>query len=386
MAATPANAEALRHAFEVFNRHTDRLEETYRELQEKVESLTRQLAGAQSARLKELVKKERLSRRLADLLESLPGAIIVLDRKGLVRQCNSEAVLLFKKPLIGCSWAAIVRRAVRCAGSEDGNLKLHDGRWLSLSRRPMTDGNGDVLLLSDITESRHVSALRERQVRLSCIGEMTARFAHEVRTPLAAAMLYAEQLDARSEKQAKIVRRISARLTDIGRMVNDMLGFAAGARTTDEIVCVAGLFNSVRTAIEAQLRPGTRLTTTVSDDGLRLPGNPDALKGALLNLLANAEQASGDDAKIALSAERVGEQVLVHVCDNGSGISDEIRPRIFEPFFTTRPQGTGLGLAVVRAVVTAHGGGISVASSERGATFTISLPALERTTADASSD
>ncbi len=386
MTVTPANAEALRHAFETFNRHTDRLEETYRELREKVESLTRQLASAQSARLKELVKKEQLSRRLADLLESLPGGIIVLDRRGIVRESNSEAVALFSKPLIGCSWATIVHREVRGAGGQDGNLQLHDGRWLSLSRRPLSAGDGDVLLLADITESRHVSALREREERLSCIGEMTARFAHQVRTPLTAAMLYAEQLEVPSEKQAEIARRVSARLADIGRMVNDMLGFAAGTRHADDIVSIARLFECVRRAIEPQLRPRTSLTMSIHEKNLHIAANPDAMKGALLNLITNAEQACHEKATISVTAISEADNVLIRVSDNGSGVPDDIRTRIFDPFFTTRPQGTGLGLAVVEAVVAAHYGKVSVASTDAGTTFTIILPALERSSAEAAND
>jgi two-component system sensor histidine kinase FlrB len=98
------------------------------------------------------------------------------------------------------------------------------------------------------------------------------------------------------------------------------------------------------------------------------------LKGALLNLVNNALQACGANARIELGAVRSNNQICLTVTDNGDGISDEIRSRIFEPFFTTRPQGTGLGLAVVRSVADVHNGEVLVDSGPKGTTFAICLP------------
>ena len=184
MASTSPNAQELHDAFEIFNRQSGLLEESYRDLQDTVESLTRQLRQEQSARLTELVKKERLGRRLSELLETLPGAILVIDGAGIIRQQNSQASALLNQPLIGCSWATIVRREVRDGGSEDGNIELRDGRWLSLSRRPLRSEAGEVLLLADVTESRRMSELRQRNERLTAIGEMTAEFADRKSTRL----------------------------------------------------------------------------------------------------------------------------------------------------------------------------------------------------------
>ena len=131
------NAEQLQSAFEVFNEQSGLLQESYRDLQNTVEALTRQVKREQSGRLRELVKKERLSRRLTELLETLPGGILVMDGDGVIRQRNSQATALLNQPLIGCSWATIVKREVREGGSRDGNIQLRDGRWLSLSRRPL---------------------------------------------------------------------------------------------------------------------------------------------------------------------------------------------------------------------------------------------------------
>lgn len=378
MATTSHNAEQLHDAFEVFSHQSGLLEESYRDLQDTVEALTRQLRQEQSARLRELVKKEKLGRRMAELLETLPGAILVLDETGTVRQQNSKASELLNQPLIGCSWASIVSREIAAGGSEDGNIQLRDGRWLTLSRRPLGFESGEVLLLSDITESRRISELRQRNERLTAIGEMTAEFAHQVRTPLASAMLYAGQLDTSNPNQERIANKILTGLNDLKRMVNDMLGFAAGARADQEQVSVRQLFDEVAESIDGQLGANTTVRVSVTDTRLSVAANKDAIKGALLNLVTNADQASDGGADILLHGHRFGDNIHLCVTDNGPGIPADIQPRLFDAFFTTRPQGTGLGLSVVKAVVAAHNGDVSVSTSERGTSFTIRMPAERR--------
>ena len=382
MTGTAANVEQLKSAFELFNQHSVVLEQSYRGLQDRVEQLTAQLQEARSARHRELIAKERLSQRLSLLLETLPGAIIVIDGDGVIQEQNSEAIALLNEPLSGCSWASIVRREVRKGGSEDGNIQLADGRWLSLSRRPLKDEPGEILLLADITDSRQMSALRQRRERLSAIGEMTAEFAHQVRTPLASAMLYASQLDVSTPGQNRIAVKIGERLNDLGRMVNDMLGFAAGGRRADETVDVPQLLRGVRATLHAQLRASCTLELLINgssiDRGdsqaetLTIVANENALKGALINLVANAEQAGARS--IQLGAWAGNGNTWFTVSDDGPGIPDDIRSRLFEPFFTTRPAGTGLGLAVVADVAKAHGGDVFVDSLNTGTRFTLRIP------------
>lgn len=375
MAATSLNAEQLYDAFQVFNQQSGLLEESYRDLQETVAALTCQLEREQSARLEELVKKERLGRRLSELLETLPGAILVIDGSGVIRQHNSQASTLLNQPLVGCSWAAIVHREVRESSGEDGNIQLCDGRWLSLSRRPLNSEPGEVLLLADITESRRMAELRQRKERLTTIGEMTAEFAHQVRTPLASALLYASQLDRNTPSSERIAEKITAGLHDLKRMVNDMLGFAAGARRAENRVNVVALLKDVQQTLHGQLGGNTRLRVSVSETSLSVAANEDALKGALLNLVTNADQAGGGAATILLHGDRCGDMIRLRVSDDGPGVPEAALPRLFEPFFTTRPQGTGLGLSVVKAVADAHGGNVAVATSEFGTSFTLRLPA-----------
>ncbi|MDJ0757807.1 MAG: ATP-binding protein [Woeseiaceae bacterium] len=375
MVATSIDREQLKVAFDAFNHQSGLLEQSYRDLQLKVEALTRALNSEQAARVRQLEKNEQISHRLAELLESLPGGIVVIDGEGRIIQHNSEAAELLGQPLLDCAWATIVRREVHGGGSEDGNIQLRDGRWLSLSRRRLRDEPGEILLLANVTDSRQMSELRQRRERLTSIGKMTAEFAHQVRTPLASAMLYAAQLDTKTAGQQRIAQKISERLSDLGRMVDDMLAFAGGPRAASDQVNVAALIESTKASIEGQLKAGTDLHCLVADEELCVEGNADALRGALLNLVNNADQAGSR--RIIIGSRRVADDVCLSVSDNGPGIPDELLPRVFDAFFTTRPQGTGLGLSVVQAVAAAHNGSATVSSSSLGTTFTLKLPVSE---------
>jgi two-component system sensor histidine kinase FlrB len=221
---------------------------------------------------------------------------------------------------------------------------------------------------------RELTELRQRSGRLQSIGEMTADFSHQVRTPLASAMLYAGLLETDTPTQAQTAKKIVAGLNDLHRMVNDMLGFAAGARQAQERVSVVTLLDSVRRSAKAQMADHTTLRISVTDSMLFVAANETALQGALLNLVINADQAGDGPVNILLHGHRFGDSIHLCVTDNGPGVADEIQSRMFEPFYTTRPQGTGLGLSVVDAVATAHGGRVTLATSKLGTTFTIQLP------------
>jgi two-component system sensor histidine kinase FlrB len=380
VAATAFDAEALQSAFAQFNRQSHLLEASYRELKAKVSSLTRELKEEQSARHKELLDKERLGDRLSGMLEVLPAAVIVIDGAGIIRELNSKAMELLNRPLLGCPWSDVVRREF-CAGkSADGELMLRDGRWLSLSRRPLENEPGEILLLSDVTESRRMSDLMHRHQRLSNIGEMTASLAHQIRTPLTCAMLMLGQLEGMpSERKSgaereSTVGKIMARLQELASMVDDMLRFAGGVRRVGESIVVGDLFTEVIEDIAPKLQGGIRITSEVPDRDLTIIGNRGALKGALLNLVENAAQACRRDGRIELSAWRSLDHACLAVSDNGHGISKETQARLFEPFFTTRPQGTGLGLAVVRSVAEAHDGQILCQSVPGETVFAICIP------------
>jgi len=363
------------NANEALDRQARRMESSCRELQEGVATFSVPSAQAQQISSRLMLENERPDTQLVKVLDALPGAVIVIDGDGIIRECNCKSVEFLNLPLLSCAWSVVVKREFCRGASRDGELKLKNGRWLSLSRQPIEAGSGEVLLLADVTDSRRMSDLLRRNERLQSIGEMTTRLGHQIRTPLASALLHASRLgETDSPKQRAIADKIKNRLHDLSYIVDDMLRFVTGESAPGTQVRVEDLLNGVVEAISPQLSKSGLIRLEISDPGLVISGNREALAGALLNLVNNALQACRQKPVVELGAVRSGQNICLTVTDNGPGIGAQIRSRIFEPFFTTRPQGTGLGLAVVRSVAESHGGEVLVDSGLRGSTFSICIP------------
>jgi two-component system sensor histidine kinase FlrB len=215
------------------------------------------------------------------------------------------------------------------------------------------------------------------------MGEMAAQLAHQVRTPLSTAVLYAGQL-AKGGLSAAQRQQFSDKLLDGLRhtetLVREMLAFSRGGSFTARPVQIDDALGTAAAGLRPRLAQlDAHLEIRVDDAAAcRVAGNLDALAGAFSNLIDNALNHGGAGVRILVSARRGAAQSLALVFeDDGPGIDPLAQPRIFDPFFTTRERGTGLGLAVVQAVVLEHGGSLSAGRSALGgARFDIQLPLL----------
>lgn len=216
--------------------------------------------------------------------------------------------------------------------------------------------------------------------RLAAVGEVAATLAHQLRTPLASALLYLEPVEQGSLDPSATVRyagKTRARLRQIESLINDMLVFTRGGRDGADTITARALLDAAHQVLEPQLGQA-ELIITDDSGGVVLRGNREALVGAIVNLVNNAIQAAGPQAQVVVHARCTGTAVDIAVSDNGPGIESGARSHLFEPFFTTRSNGTGLGLAVVKSVVEAHDGTVSTQTSPLGgATFVLQLPIAE---------
>ncbi len=368
----------LAQAFAAFNASARDLEVSWQALEREGRRLRRQLRDADRDRTAAHREHVDLRNRLNALLETLPGGVLVLDGEDCVAQANRAAVALLGEPVHGKRWSDLRSRATATAGGAATELELAGGRIVAIAQRALEPGPGRVLLLNDVTESRRVTELLERHRRLATLGEMAANLAHQVRTPLAAALLYAGNA-ARTELPAAQrdgqLRKAIGCLQDLERLVADMLGFARGAQPVDTQFELAELVANADAALRPQLAASQQLRTAPVPRGLGIRGSRENLAGALTNLIANALQAAGPAASVRIDVVARPFEVLVNVTDNGPGIERGSRERIFDPFVTTRPDGTGLGLAVARAVARAHGGDVELTTADAGqTTFTLRLP------------
>ncbi|MDJ0927108.1 MAG: ATP-binding protein [Gammaproteobacteria bacterium] len=370
--------ESLEAAFLAFNEVSDQLQNSYAGLQAEVSRLQQELAQANRKSADEAKKNAELAGRLAALLEALPGGVVMLDGNGVVRELNATATDFFGTPLQDTAWASVRERAFHPGSGEAGDLALHDGRRLNLAQRLLDPGPGRVLLFTDVTEHHKVQELVARHQRLAALGEMAAALAHQIRTPLSAALLYTENAargDLSVDKRESLLAKAGRCLHDLEQLVADMLRFARGASNAETPVRLGDLLGAVRDAVAGIKRDNQSIDIDVDDADLVIGANREALTGAILNLASNALHHAGVEAIVVITARRRGNTLELRVSDNGPGVPREFQDKIFEPFFTSRADGTGLGLAVVRSVARAHGGDVTLDSTKRdGASFVIRLP------------
>jgi len=380
--APPIDPRALEAAFSLFNEASAQLASTYQDLQGRVTGLANELAVANGELKRQYLEKEALSQRLELLLDALPGAVVVLDAQGRVVKANPAARAWLGDDLPGGAWHEVAaRRLMPTASPREWEIGGPRGtRRVTLSESSLDAAGGRILLLNDITEAARLQRELEQHKKLSAMGEMAAGLAHQLRTPLATALLYSANLAKDGLKDADRLRfseRIRERLHYLERMIQEMLMFVRGEAVGEEVFALDAVVQELTQIMEPQMAAqGVRFVSGGALSGLRVRGGRKALSGALLNLVENALQACERGGTVQLEAEGRSGQITLRVRDDGCGIAPEVQERLFEPFFTTRQEGTGLGLAIVRSVIEAHGGDVRVESAPgAGSTFTVHLPA-----------
>jgi signal transduction histidine kinase len=241
---------------------------------------------------------------------------------------------------------------------------------------------GLVLVWANVRRELHLSRLK---------SDFVANVSHELKTPLALIRLFAETLElgrvpseGKARQYHQIINKESRRLT---QLINNILDFSRIEAGRKEYRFVSGDVGAVvRDVVEAYRFPieqqGFGLEVEVADDLPALPIDAEALSQALLNLVNNAIKYSQDEKWIRISARREGDRLLVSVADRGIGVPRAEQKKIFEKFYRAESslihttKGSGLGLALVRHIMEAHGGSVEVESAPgEGSTFTLVLPA-----------
>lgn len=374
----------LEQAFELFNQTSSQLTQAYESLQYQVEDLQAKLAESDR-------EKQKVAERLEQLLNLLPAGVIVLDLAQNIIDLNPAAVEILGRDAIGRQWDVVVKN-VFLTQDDAGTLLTHNQQAYQLSESTLSFSEnaggraqpvGKILLIQDVTDARNLQQHISRYQRLSSMGEMAASLAHQIRTPLSSALLYVSQLASEElddEKRHKFVDKSMKSLHHLENLIKDMLQYAKGGRVHDKRIKVSQLIENVKHAVESRVeQSGSEIVFDCIDENIQIVGDADALLTALQNLVVNAIDIVHKHAKIRVSVNPVKESqrdmIDIKVSDQGPGLEENMVNKVFEPFYTSRAQGTGLGLAVVRAVAEAHDGEAWVMSvPNKGATFGIRLP------------
>ena len=373
--------------------------------------LTEEVASAQA--FSQLRKLQRFHARTLDHLNS---GIVTVDENGrvvyanamaceLLGQSSAEGMVLGNFLRIGSEgpdlrgWLAGIEGASP-ASIEAMLMRLHDEEPVPVSivaSALVGELPGEmqhVCVIEDLRQRRALEAERRRAARQKELLIMAAEWAHDVRTPLTgilhSAELLAGAVDPRSPKQRHF-HVIGSEVARINGLVNHFLDYARPVALRQGKVHAAALAREVVDLLGGPARArGHSLVAEVdaSAEGRVFGLDADQMKQVLLNLVANALDASPPDAEVRLCVRREhhvaldedgrrGAALLFEVVDQGAGVPDEHVDRLFVPFFTTKPEGTGLGLASSDKIVRAHGGLLRYLREDRRTIFRAVLPSLE---------
>ncbi len=395
--------ESLNQAFEIFNRVSGRLEQSYRALEKKVESLTFELDRKNEDLQKSLAEKERIKGYLHNIVENLATGVIVMDLAGRVTVCNQAAARL-----IGMSPEEIRQRGPAAAlgiqesyPQDAGGLKtlldtlnsrsyLHrEGRLcrtIHVSTTPLHEKEGPmiggIIHLEDVTKIRRLEQQAERKNRLAAMGEMAAGIAHEIRNPLGGIELYASilQKEIRDDPDAvRLAENIITGVRSLEHILSNLLSYSRPLRPMLRPVVIRELVDgSLTFAAHALRQNGIEWSCLHRDGDARILTDGELLKQVLMNLVLNAVQAMPEGGALRIETSVSEGEAEFRISDTGEGIPNEDLNKIFNPFYSTREKGTGLGLAIVHHIVETLGGRIQVESRlSEGTTFIVNCPCEE---------
>jgi len=275
----------------------------------------------------------------------------------------------------------LIEHAYQSGASETYVHRMHIVRGISTGVL-VSVGIVALFLRSRKRHNQKVAALQReliRNERLAAVGELASGVAHEIRNPLAgiggALTMLAREVPADDDTQ-EVMSEIQQQIHRMERLVQELLAYAQPGVLHPEWIHLNSILKQAIASV-SQRRTGPEVSMVLELD----PKDPEVyadardLEHAFENLVLNAFQAVSEEGTIEVRTRYSGEDVLIFIRDDGSGMDAEVRDKIFEPFFTTKARGTGLGLPLARRAVENYGGEIRVNSAPgEGTTFVFSIP------------
>lgn len=238
-------------------------------------------------------------------------------------------------------------------------------------------------LIAEQDKSRSLEKDLHQKDKMATLGNLIAGVAHEINTPVAIIKTRVQMWERTIRKQKNTMEQVPIaqisvdlvhhELNRISSLVKRLLVFSKPVDGRFEVINISHLLRNICDNLNNTLA-GTVVFTNASEE-VRFEGDPNALEQVIINIVRNGLEAGSANPMVIATITKNGNEILVHLDDNGSGISTEAEERVFDPFFTTKEEGTGLGLAISREIIHAHQGAITFEKRiPIGTRCTITLP------------
>src|SRR5215467_14539665 len=350
-------------------------------------------------------RAEQTERLSEEVTRNMPAGLVVVNATGIISSSNpaSEQVLGIRglgfrrySEVLGQD-SALTKLVAECL--DTGRIfrreevehvpPAGDTRHLGATISPIRRGEGRIsgviCLLTDLTELAALQQRMQLKDNLAALGELSAGIAHEFKNALATISGYAQMIQAESAnpEAADNAEKILEQTRNITKVVTEFLKYARPLEISDEQVALEPVIERVVSEVGEAI-PSVRLRFE-GPFGV-VAGDESFLRQAFLNLTRNAAEACSsapNGGKIIIRSENFSRESApfqrIIIFDNGPGITREAQSKLFRPFFTTKPNGTGLGLAVVQKIILQHGGHVDAFNRpEGGAAFIVTLPLSSR--------
>lgn len=349
-------------------------------------------------------KRARESTLISEnIIREMPGGLMVFNREGFITASNPTVRTLLgvetwsrrRYPEILAAQPRLREQVRQCletgkALSQESfpsTLASGEQRVLGVSVSPFHDSSGSiagaVCLLTDMTELRQLQDQVRLKEHLAALGTMSAGIAHELKNALATISGYAQMLrdaDLAAENHA-FAEKIVQGVRSLSEVVTDFLTLSKPLQVEAQPVNLEAILRQAAEDLH-RVESFARLDVRMEGTFAEVEGDEVLLRQAFSNLLRNAcEALEGLDSpgrivvRGALCRQAEHDFLRVQISDTGCGVPADDREKVFLPFYTTKPEGSGLGLALVQKIIVSHNGSIQLeAPGGEGATFTVLLP------------
>jgi hypothetical protein len=360
---------------------------------------------AEHLRKEKLAEHERSEVKFRMLVEAAACLVVIVDEHRRIAYCSPYSCQLtghsidqlVGRPFVETLVAPVARAevaeelAATFAGQptrgREHPILCRDGslRWLVWNAQRLDNFNESPAVLAvghDFTERRETHERMLRAERLAGIGQMITGLAHESRNALQRIQSCSEMLELEvdgNDEAIRLLHRLQSAQDDLRRLLDEVRSFAAPIQLERSSCELAHTWREAWNLLETVRRDrDAALEEALQCIDLKIFADRYRLVRLFRNLLENSLAACSDPVRISIRCREVTHNerpaIEISIADNGPGLAPEARQNVFEPFFTTKTKGTGLGMAIARQIVDAHGGRIGLGAADHGAEFIITLP------------